>query len=200
MPEKIMLVARYYLKFGNTHMSKIGKKPIQVPKGVDISISNDLITVKGPKGTLKKNIPADVSIKVEGDVLTIIPTDKNSRENRTVWGLARALVQNMIIGVTDGFEKVLEFQGVGYKANAKGNDLEMGLGFSHPVLIKGHDGISFKTEKNSIKIQGADKELIGKIAAEIRVLRPPEPYKGSGIRYAGEVIRRKAGKKAAASG
>ena len=117
-----------------------------------------------------------------------------------VWGLSRALFQNMITGVSEGFEKVLEFQGVGYKATLKGTDLELGLGFSHPIIVKGPEGITFKTEKTTIRVQGMDKELIGKVAAEIRSHRQPEPYKGSGIRYQGEFVRRKAGKKAAATG
>ena len=180
-------------------MSKIGKKPINVPDKVEINVSAGSVTVKGPKGTLVKQLPAKVSVSVNDKVANIKP-EASDREARMAWGLTRALIQNMITGVTDGFEKVLEFQGVGYKATLKGNDLEMGLGFSHPIMIKGPEGITFKTEKNSIRIQGADKELIGKVAAEIRSYREPEPYKGSGIRYAGEHIRRKAGKKAAAAG
>ncbi|OGN33000.1 MAG: 50S ribosomal protein L6 [Candidatus Yanofskybacteria bacterium RIFCSPLOWO2_02_FULL_47_9b] len=177
-------------------MSKIGKKPINIPSGVDVTVSGGFISVKGPKGTMKKPLPLKVSVVVNDKVLNVSP-DSSDREGRMAWGLARALVQNIITGVAEGFEKVLEFQGVGYKATIKGNDLELGLGFSHPILIKGPEGITFKTEKNSIRIQGMDKELIGKVAAEIRSHREPEPYKGSGIRYAGEHVRRKAGKKAA---
>lgn len=178
-------------------MSKIGKKPIVIPQGIDVSVSGGLISVKGPKGTIQKPLPEQVSVSIEGNELKVIPENKNSRENRVFWGLARALIQNMIIGATTGFEKVLEFQGVGYKATVKGNGLELGLGFSHPITIQGAEGVTFVTDKNSIKIQGMDKELIGKIAAHIRTYRLPEPYKGSGIRYQGEVIKRKAGKKAA---
>lgn len=180
-------------------MSKIGKKPITIPSGVDVTISDGFVSAKGPKGTLKRSLPAKISALVQDKVLTLTP-ESMDRESRMSWGLTRALVQNMITGVSDGFEKTLEFQGVGYKATVKGNDLELGLGFSHPIVVHGPEGISFKTEKNSIKIIGVDKELIGKVAAEIRSHREPEPYKGSGIRYAGEHIRRKAGKKAAASG
>ncbi len=180
-------------------MSKIGKKPITIPSGVDVTVTDGFISAKGPKGTLKKALPGNTSVVVTENVLNVKP-ENSSRESKMSWGLARALVQNLITGVSQGFEKVLEFQGVGYKATIKGNDLELGLGFSHPIMVKGPEGISFKTEKNSITIQGMDKELIGKVAAEIRSHREPEPYKGSGIRYAGEHVRRKAGKKAAASG
>ncbi|MBP9821898.1 MAG: 50S ribosomal protein L6 [Candidatus Pacebacteria bacterium] len=178
-------------------MSKIGKKPITIPQGVEVKINGDLISVKGPKGTLERAIFKDVVIAVEGNEIKIKLAENPSKEGKVFWGLTRALVQNMVTGVTTGFETVLEFQGVGYKAAAKGANLEMGLGFSHPVTIEGAEGITFVTDKSSIKIQGIDKELIGKIAAKIRMHRLPEPYKGSGIRYQGEVIKRKAGKKAA---
>lgn len=181
-------------------MSKIGKKLITIPSGVDVKISDGSISVKGPKGTITKTLPQQVTVKIDGQKMTIIPDNAKSIEGKVFWGLARALTQNMITGATQGFEKVLEFQGVGYKAAVKGTDLELGLGFSHPVTVKGPEGITFKTEKSTIRIQGMDKELVGKVAAEIRSYRRPEPYKGSGIRYAGEVIRRKAGKKAAAAG
>ena len=178
-------------------MSKIGKKPITIPKGVEIKINGDSISVKGAKGTINKTLPQQIKVEIEGDQLKVLPLDASTKESKVFWGLGRALIQNMIIGASTGFEKVLEFQGVGYKATVKGSDLEMGLGFSHPILIKGAEGITFVTDKGSIKIQGMDKELIGKIAAHIRSYRFPEPYKGSGIRYQGEVIKRKAGKKAA---
>lgn len=182
-------------------MSKIGRKPIQVPKGVEIKLNDGFISVKGPKGELSREVSSMVQIEIKEDRINILPVgDRTDRTQKVVWGLVRSLVQNMIKGVTDGFERVLEFQGVGYKATVKGNDLELGLGFSHPVLIKGIDGISFKTEKSSIRVQGIDKELVGKVAADIRSYRLPEPYKGSGIRYQEEFIKRKAGKKAVASG
>jgi large subunit ribosomal protein L6 len=181
-------------------MSKIGKKPIMIPQGVDVKISDGLISVKGPKGTVQKSIPQKVEVLIEDNQLKISPADDTVKDFKVFWGLARALIQNMVIGATTGFETVLEFQGVGYKAAVKGNNLELGLGFSHPVTVQGAEGITFVTEKNSIKIQGMDKELIGKIAASIRMHRLPEPYKGSGIRYQGEVIKRKAGKKAATAG
>lgn len=178
-------------------MSKIGKQPITIPQGVDVTVTEGLVSVKGPKGSTQKAIPAMITVAVEDGKLIVTPTAAESKEGRAYWGLARALFQNMVIGVTTGFEKILEFQGVGYKATVKGSDLEMGLGFSHPILIKGPAGITFATEKNSIKIQGIDKELVGEVAAHIRTYRLPEPYKGSGIRYQGEIIKRKAGKKAA---
>ncbi len=178
-------------------MSKIGKQPITIPKDVQIQMDGGFVSVKGPKGELKKFIPGNVDLNIEGDVLKVTP--KNMEDSAT-WGLASALIKNMIKGVSEGFETVLEFQGVGYKATLKGNDLEMGLGFSHTVSVKAPEGITFKVEKNIIRVQGIDKELIGKTAAEIRSWRKPEPYKGSGIRYQGEIIRRKAGKKAVASG
>ena len=178
-------------------MSKIGKKPITIPQGVDVKIDGDLVSVEGPKGTLQKIISRDVVIKTENDEIKICLAPGASKDGKVFWGLSRALIQNMVIGTTTGFETVLEFQGVGYKATVKGNNLELGLGFSHPVTVDGAEGITFVTDKNSIKIQGIDKELIGKIAANIRMHRLPEPYKGSGIRYQGEVIKRKAGKKAA---
>ena len=184
------------MKFGK-YMSKIGKKPMAIPKDVQIKMDNGLVSVKGPKGELKRFIPGDMDLNIEGEVLKITP--KNIEDSAT-WGLASALIKNMIKGVTEGFETVLEFQGVGYKAVVKGNDLELGLGFSHPITVKAPEGITFKAEKNVIRIQGMDNELVGKTAAEIRSWRRPEPYKGSGIRYQGEIIKRKAGKKAVAAG
>lgn len=180
-------------------MSKIGKKPIEIPAGVSVKIENGSISVKGPKGELTKPLTEGVNVVVEENLVKLSPVEGN-KENMAKWGLQRALIANMITGVTESFEKVLEFQGVGYKASVKGKDLELGLGYSHPVTIPGIEGITFSVEKNSIKISGSDKELVGKVAAEIREKRPPEPYKGSGIRYKDEVIKRKAGKKAVTAG
>lgn len=174
-------------------MSKIGKKLINIPKGVDVKFENGLILVKGPMGELKKSISSSIEFKVEDSNLKI--WQKNDSDS-ALWGLTSALVRNMIKGVIEGFEKVLEFQGIGYKAIAKGNDMELSLGFSHPVSVKAPEGISFKIEKNTIRILGIDKELVGQVTARIRSYREPEPYKGSGIRYQGEIIKRKAGKKA----
>jgi len=179
-------------------MSKIGKKPIQIPKGVEVKVDAGLILVKGPKGELKKKIDNFVSVSVEGDKVSVSSkSTEYDKKSASMWGLTRALIANMIKGVSDGFEKSLEFEGIGYKANVKGDDLELNLGYSHPIHIKAPAGITFKVEKSVIRVSGIDNELVGYIAAEIKSKRLPEPYKGSGIRYAGEVIRRKAGKKAA---
>lgn len=179
-------------------MSKIGKKQIQIPLEVSVKIENGIIFVKGPKGELAKPTINGVGINVEGGLIKLFPLDK-SRENSAKWGLQRALIANMIAGVTDGFEKILEFQGVGYKANVKGQDLELSLGYSHHVIVPGVEGITFSVEKNTIKISGPDKELVGRVAAKVRSKRPPEPYKGSGIKYKEEIIKKKAGKKAVAT-
>ncbi len=188
-------------------MSKIGKKPILIPKGIEVKIDGNSVLVKGPKGELKKTFNDSVSISIsEGNIIVGLKNDQDAPE---IWGLTRALIANMLKGVTDGFEKSLEFDGVGYKANVKparpdgsghsggGSDLELNLGYSHPILVKIPDGITVKVEKNVIKINGIDNELIGHFGAEVKSKRLPEPYKGHGIKYAGEVIRRKAGKKAA---
>ena len=180
-------------------MSKIGKKPIEIPSGVNVKTEDGSIYVKGPKGELSKLLIKGVNVVVDGNSVMLTPVG-DDREDMAKWGLQRALIANMITGVTSGFEKVLEFQGVGYKATVKGDNLEMGLGYSHPISIPGVKGITFSVEKNSIKIAGSDKELVGRVAAEIREKRPPEPYKGSGIRYKNEIIKRKAGKKAVTSG
>lgn len=175
-------------------MSKIGKQPIPVPSDVQVTLGEGTLTVKGPKGTLTRDMPSEVSIAHEEGRITVTPKE---RTHPAQWGLWRALINNMVIGVSRGFTKGLEFQGVGYRATAKGNDLELSLGYSHPVTVAAPEGITFETDKTSIKVHGIDKELVGHVAALIRSKRKPEPYKGSGIRYAGEVIRRKAGKKAA---
>ncbi len=182
-------------------MSKIGKKPIQIPNGVEAKFDSGLLSLKGPKGSLQKNIPSFLDLVINGEISIKPKNDsQNSKEVMALWGLTRALVNNMIKGITEGFEKVLEFQGVGYKAVTKGDELELGLGYSHPVKVKAPQGIEFKVEKNTIRISGIDKDLVGKVAADIRTKREPEPYKGSGIRYQGEIIKRKAGKKAVAAG
>lgn len=180
-------------------MSKIGKKIMQVPKGVDIKVDKGFVSVKGPKGELKSSINPGLEIVIDGDQanIKVSGADANDKKVRSLWGLTRALLSNMIKGVTEGFEKSLEFEGVGYKANVKGDQIELNLGYSHPITVKAPEGITFKVEKNVIKVSGIDKELVGHVAAEIKSKRLPEPYKGSGIKYAGEIIRRKAGKKAA---
>lgn len=177
-------------------MSKIGKKPIPVPAGVQVDIQDRMVIAKGPKGTLSREVPAELDFRVEADQLLIRPMDG---ADSTTWGLYRALVRNMIIGVSEGFTRVLEFQGVGYKAAVKGSDLELSLGYSHPITVKAPEGIAFSVDKNTITVAGIDKELVGHVAATIRSQREPEPYKLSGIKYAGEVIKKKAGKKAVAT-
>lgn len=183
-------------------MSKIGKKPITLPKDVQVNFNDGILSVKGPKGQLERSISPLISVAVEAEKLTVGPEkgSASTRETATQWGLYRSLIQNMVKGVSEGFHKSLEFQGVGYKAVVKGSDLELSLGFSHPIVYTAPEGIVFKVEKNTIAISGIDRELVGQVAAEIRSKRKPEPYKGSGIRYSGEVIKKKAGKKAITAG
>ncbi len=176
-------------------MSRIGRKPIPLPKGVDFKVGEDnTVTVKGPKGTLTRQIPGSVIIeKNETEIVVNRPDDSNTA--RAMHGLARTLVNNMIVGVTTGYKRDLEITGVGYRALKDGNDLVLLLGFSHAVKLQPPEGITFGVEgNNKVNVQGIDKELVGAQAARIRSLRPPEPYKGKGIKFAGEVIRRKAGK------
>lgn len=181
-------------------MSRIGKKPINIPEKVEIKIENDRIIVKGPKGELSQSLPDRIKAVIEdseqGKILKIAPEKKN-KEIAALWGLSRALVFNMIKGVTEGFEKQLQIEGVGFRAVVQGSKLVLSLGLSHPVEMEAPKGIEFKVEKNIITISGIDKQLVGQVAAKIRDFKKPEPYKGKGIRYVGEVIRRKAGKKAA---
>ena len=176
-------------------MSRIGKAPVSVPSGVEVSIANRTITVKGPKGTLSRTIPGEIEVAVEDGVLTCTrPNDE--RYHRAQHGLTRSLVNNMVVGVTEGFKKNLEIVGVGYRAEAQGpNALRLNLGFSHPVNVKAPDGITFEVPvPTQIVVNGIDKEVVGQVAADIRSIRKPEPYKGKGVRYAGERILRKAGK------
>ena len=176
-------------------MSRIGKAPIDVPSGVDIQISGSSLTVKGPKGELTRVLVEQVSVRQEGATLLFERKD-DERESRAMHGLMRSLVANMVIGVTDGFRKELDIVGVGYRAAAKGSDgLELALGFSHPVLVSAPQGISFVVPvPTRIEVHGTDKQLVGQVAADIRAWRKPEPYKGKGVRYVGEHVRRKAGK------
>ena len=179
-------------------MSKIGKKPIALPADVTVEVKDAAVTVKGPKGTLTRQVPAGIKVAVEGSTVTVALAAENpSRDDGAQWGLWRALINNMLVGVSTGWSTELIFQGVGYKAVVKGKDLELSLGYSHTIEIKAPEGITFEVEKNSIKVVGIDKELVGHLASLIRSKRLPEPYKGSGIRYADEVIKKKAGKKAA---
>ena len=177
-------------------MSRIGKLAVEAPTGVDIKLSPDLITVKGPKGELKMAITEDVQVTFEKGEVQVTPRDAEDRRSRAMWGTARANIANMVHGVTKGFEKDLELQGVGYRAALKGKDLELSLGYSHPIVYKAPAGITFASAKpTEIKISGADKQMVGQVAAEIRGFRPPEPYKGKGVRKVGEFVRRKEGKK-----
>lgn len=176
-------------------MSRIGKAPIPVPSGVDVKVDERTITVKGPKGSLDRVIPGTITIRQDGDELLVERPD-DERQSRAMHGLVRSLVNNMVVGVTDGFTKQLEIIGVGYRATAKGADtLDLALGFNHPVEVKAPAGVTFEVPSpNRIDVKGSDKELVGQVAADIRKLRKPEPYKGKGVRYLGEHVVRKAGK------
>src|SRR3954470_10714227 len=177
-------------------MSRIGKKPIPVPSGVEVDVRPGTVTVKGPKGSLSERVSPDMRVSVEDGTLTVErPTDRG--EHRALHGLTRSLVANMVTGVTNGFEKRLEIQGVGYRAALRGSDLEMQLGFSHPVSVKAPEGVSFEVpQPTQIIVRGISKQVVGEVAAQIRKWRPPEPYKGKGIRYADEHVVRKVGKRA----
>ena len=176
-------------------MSRIGKQPIEIPDGVDVKIDDNLLIVKGLKGELKQNIHPDLVVEIK-DKEILVNLKKSKKKNSAIWGTFRALIANMVKGTNEGFEKKLIFEGVGYRASVEGKKLVLGLGYSHPVEIETPEGIEFKVEKNTIIVSGIDKQLIGQVAANIRSKRKPEPYKGKGIRYEDEIIRRKAGKKA----
>jgi large subunit ribosomal protein L6 len=177
-------------------MSRVGKKTIEAVKGVDIKVAGGHITVKGPKGELKMALTDEVSVKVENGEVNVEARNPDERRSKAMWGTTRANIQNMVTGVTTGFEKNLELVGVGYRAAMKGKDLELSLGYSHPVVYKAPAGITFTSGKaTEIKISGADKQTVGQVAAELRSFRPPEPYKGKGVRKVGEYVRRKEGKK-----
>jgi large subunit ribosomal protein L6 len=180
-------------------MSRIGKRPVPLPKGVTAQVDGKRVTVKGPKGEIARTFHADMAITVEdGSVVVKRPSDESF--HKALHGLSRTLVANMVEGVTKGYQKALEIQGVGYKAEPKGQEIQLLVGFSHPVRYKPPQGIKIAIENNTlVKIEGVDKELVGQVAAEIRAVRPPEPYKGKGIRYQGEQVRRKAGKTAQAA-
>ncbi|MGE3142159.1 MAG: 50S ribosomal protein L6 [Hyphomonadaceae bacterium] len=176
-------------------MSRVGKKPIETPAGVTVSVSGQAVSVKGPKGQLSFRAPDEVEVRQEGAVLTVSPRRDDQRA-RAMWGMARAILANHVQGVTQGFEKTLELTGVGYRAAMAGKNLEMQLGYSHPIVYKTPEGVTIATPKpTEIKISGIDAQVVGQTAAEIRAYRPPEPYKGKGVRLAGEYVRRKEGKK-----
>jgi len=175
-------------------MSRIGKKPIELPSGVTATVSGSEVTVKGPKGTLSRKLHPDMRPKIDGTTLTVERPSDETR-HKALHGLSRTLMANMVEGVSTGYKKVLEIQGVGYKAESKPYGINLVVGYSHPVEIKAPQGIKLVVETPTlVRIEGIDKELVGQLAAEIRNVRPPEPYKGKGVRYAGEVVRRKAGK------
>ena len=176
-------------------MSRIGKQPITVPGGVDVTIDGADVTVKGPKGTLSRSVPGAITVRKDDGVLVVERPD-DQRENRSLHGLTRTLVSNMVVGVTDGFSKELEIIGVGYRAEALSpTQLRLALGFSHPVIMDAPEGITFEVPTQTrIIVKGIDKEVVGQVAANIRAVRKPEPYKGKGVRYLGEKVLRKAGK------
>ena len=178
-------------------MSRIGRAPIPVPNGVQINVTDRRVSVKGPQGSLERDIPGQITVRQEGDVLLVERPD-DERENRALHGLTRSLVANMVTGVSAGFTKELEIVGVGYRATAQGPDrIEFALGFSHPVRVEAPPGVTFEVpQPTRVIVKGIDKELVGQVAANIRKIRKPEPYKGKGVRYAGEVVLRKAGKAA----
>jgi large subunit ribosomal protein L6 len=176
-------------------MSRIGKQPVPIPAGVTVALDGQMVTVSGPKGELSFTLADEIAVERTDAAVTFSPCDDGQRA-RSLWGLSRTLVANMVRGVTDGYEETLELVGVGYRANMKGRALSMQLGFSHEVDIAAPEGIAFATPRQTeIRISGIDKQLVGETAARIRKIRPPEPYKGKGVRYAGEKVRRKEGKK-----
>lgn len=181
-------------------MSKLAKKPVTIKEGVNIEFENDTIKVSGPKGNLSFKIPNGVDVKVAEGKLLVSLKDKNNEGLKPSLGLTRAMISNMVTGVLTGFEKKLELSGVGYRAQTEGSDLTLSVGFSHPVKIKADPGLGFSVSENIITVTGANKDMVGNMAARIRGIRPPEPYKGKGIKYAKEKIRRKVGKAAKALG
>lgn len=182
-------------------MSKVGKQTIQIPSGVQVQVEGKTVHAKGPKGTLSKEFFDEIGVRVEEDKISVEPLTKNmNKKVKALWGTTRSLIANMIEGVSKGFEKKLEIEGVGYRASVEGKDLVLNVGFTHPVKIEAPEGISFAVEKNVVLVSGIEKETVGQVAASVRKVRPPEPYKGTGIRYQGEYIRRKAGKRVGATG
>jgi large subunit ribosomal protein L6 len=177
-------------------MSRIGKLPIPVPAGVDVTIDGRTVQVKGPKGALAHTVAAPIEVAKDEDGTIAVTRPNDERQNKALHGLSRTLVANMITGVTTGYVKRLEISGVGYRVQAKGSNLEFSLGYSHPILVEAPEGITFKVESpTKLSVEGIDKQKVGQVAAEIRDFRPPEPYKGKGIKHAGEFILRKVGKK-----
>jgi len=176
-------------------MSRIGRLPIPIPAGVTLTVNGQAVTVAGPKGTLSLTVAEPITVATGEDGALVVSRPDDERNSRALHGLTRTLIANMVIGVTNGFEKTLELVGTGYRVTAKGTDLEFALGYSHPIVVTAPDGITFAVESPvKFKVSGIDKQQVGEVAANIRKLRKPEPYKGKGVRYEGEVIRRKAGK------
>jgi large subunit ribosomal protein L6 len=176
-------------------MSRIGKLPIQVPAGVDVTIDGQTVAVKGPKGALSHTVAEPIAVAKGEDGVIVVTRPNDENRNKALHGLSRTLVANLITGVTEGYSKRLEISGVGYRVQAKGSNLEFALGYSHPVLIEAPEGITFKVESpTKLSVEGIDKQRVGEIAARIRKLRKPDPYKAKGVKYEGEVIRRKVGK------
>jgi large subunit ribosomal protein L6 len=177
-------------------MSRIGKQPITLPAGVEVSVAADAVTIKGSKGELTSPLFSGITVEHEGNVLSVLCSDLGTKKTKSFYGLVRALLANNIEGVTKGFEKKLELRGVGYRAQSQGRKLNLSLGFSHPVEYALPDGVDAAVEKSIITVTGIDKQRVGQVAAEIRAFRPPEPYKGKGVRYVGEYVAMKEGKKA----
>ncbi|MGH3785362.1 MAG: 50S ribosomal protein L6 [Pseudonocardiaceae bacterium] len=176
-------------------MSRIGKQPITVPSGVEVVLDGRTVTVRGPKGTLSHTVPEPITVQREQDGTLLVARPDDERRSKSLHGLSRTLVNNMVIGVSQGYEKRMEIHGVGYRVLAKGSDLEFSLGYSHPVPVKAPDGITFTVESPTrFSVAGINKQTVGEVAATIRKLRRPDPYKGKGVRYAGEKVRRKVGK------
>ncbi len=176
-------------------MSRIGRLPIPVPGGVDVSIDGPTLSVTGPKGTLSHTVASPITVERDEDGTLRVQRPDDERQNRALHGLSRTLIANMITGVTEGYTKTLEIVGVGYRVQARGSDLEFALGFSHPVPVKAPEGITFAVESPTrLRVSGIDKQLVGEVAAKIRKIRKPDPYKGKGVRYQGEVVKRKVGK------
>ena len=179
-------------------MSRLGKTPIPIPKGVQVTLEGKLIKVKGPKGQIEKQLADEISVKIENDEILVIIQEKLPPEKKPLHGLFRSLIENLIVGVTEGFEKRLSLIGVGFRATMKGNDLDLKIGYSHPTVVKIPQGVTVKVEKSTqVIVSGCDKQIVGQVAADIRKCRKPEPYKGKGIRYVDEYVRKKAGKTAA---
>lgn len=176
-------------------MSRIGKKPILIPESVDIKIEGGKVSVKGPKGEISKEFRPEIKVEVKNDKILVYPKQEGLKETKALWGLTRMLIANMVEGVTAGFEKKLEIEGIGFKAEVSGEEIVLYVGFSHPVKLKIPQGIKVSVDKNIISVAGIDKELVGQFAAVIRKVKRAEPYKGKGIKYVGEIIRRKVGKK-----